>query len=344
MRKLLLVSSNTVHTYKYLELIQGYFDEVLVLTNEKSSVYDVPTVELAFHLTIKNLFCTPSKIRKQIVQFNPTLIHIHQANSFAFYTLLANRRLGIPTVLTAWGSDILLLPKQNFLLKAMVKFSLRNADWITSDSSYMTREMETLAKLKNNVLLANFGIDVSRTNTEKLNIVYSNRLHKELYNIPAIVQCFAKFRLKHLNEDWKLVIAGSGADTDKIVQLVNELGLSENVQFVGWINKEENEYWYSVSKIWVSVPNSDATSISLLEAMYCGCIPVVSNLPANLEWIQHNVNGIVVNDFQVEFLSAALELNIENVATRNEQIISEHGTKPANRKKFLELYNQIIGA
>jgi glycosyltransferase involved in cell wall biosynthesis len=340
MRKLLLISSNTIHTYKYLQLVEDYFDEVLLITNEKSNVYDYPTVELNFNLKIKTLFSTVKEIKKQIELFQPSIIHIHQANSYAFFALLACRKNFIPTVLTAWGSDVLLLPKSNFLLKKMVQFNLRNADFLTSDSIYMAQEMEKIAPLKNRIIIANFGIDVTPISCEKENIIYSNRLHKKLYRVDKIIEAFSLFYTNN-NADWKLVIAATGTETETLKIKVAELNLDHAIEFVGWIQKEDNEQWYSKAKIWVSIPESDATSISLLEAMACGCIPVVSDLPANREWIQSGRNGIVVENLESDFLSEALLLNHSKAIGLNQKRIKQDGTKEANRTKFIQLYKTI---
>lgn len=341
MRKLLLISSNTIHTYKYLQLVEDYFDEVLLITNEKSKVYDYPTVELNFNLKIKTLFSTVKEIKKQIELFQPSIIHIHQANSYAFFALLACRKSFIPTVLTAWGSDVLILPKSNFLLKKMVRFNLRNADFLTSDSIYMAQEMEKIAPLKNRIIIANFGIDVTPITCEKENIIYSNRLHKKLYRVDKILEAFSLFYTNN-NTDWKLVIAATGTETDTLKIKAAELNLEHAIEFVGWIQKEDNEKWYSKAKIWVSIPESDATSISLLEAMACGCIPVVSDLPANREWIQSGLNGIIVNDLESDFISDALKLNLAEAINMNKNRIEKDGTKASNRIKFIQLYQTIL--
>jgi glycosyltransferase involved in cell wall biosynthesis len=341
MRKLLLISSNTIHTYKYLQLVEDYFDEVLLITNEKSKVYDYPTVELNFNLKIKTLFSTVKEIKKQIELFQPSIIHIHQANSYAFFALLACRKSFIPTVLTAWGSDVLILPKSNFLLKKMVRFNLRNADFLTSDSIYMAQEMEKIAPLKNRIIIANFGIDVTPITCEKENIIYSNRLHKKLYRVDKIIEVFSLFYTNN-NTDWKLVIAATGTETDTLKIKAAELNLEHAIEFVGWIQKEDNEKWYSKAKIWVSIPESDATSISLLEAMACGCIPVVSDLPANREWIQSGLNGIIVNDLESDFISDALKLNLAEAINMNKNRIEKDGTKASNRIKFIQLYQRIL--
>ena len=145
---------------------------------------------------------------------------------------------------------------------------------------------------------------------------------------------------------WDLVLGdfpmGLTAQTEELKNKAKSLGLANDVDFVGWIQKEENEQWYSKAKIWVSIPESDATSISLLEAMACGCIPVVSDLPANREWIQSGVNGIVVEDLQSDFISKALKLNHKVAIEINKQRIEKDGTKEANRTKFLQLYQTIV--
>ena len=143
-------------------------------------------------------------------------------------------------------------------------------------------------------------------------------------------------------ENWKLVIAGSGEDTDKLKQLIEDLALSAKVDFVGWVDKAQNESWYSKARIWVSIPESDATSISLLEAMYCGCIPIVSDLPANKEWIVDGVNGIIIQNLEEDFFERALLLNESDLQKVNFERIEQDGTKEINAKKFIHLYDKIL--
>lgn len=342
MKKLLIVGSNTIHTYNYLSLIDGYFDDVLLITDKKREGYSYNSVELDFSLTPKNFFATTKAIEKQIEAYKPDIIHIHQANSYAFYTLRANRKHRIPVVLTAWGSDILLVPKINWLLRKMVFFNLKNANYFTSDSGYMGEEMKHLNPSIKDILIANFGIGIQYSPTEKENIIYSNRLHKKLYRVDSIIKAFEKFEKNHPHENWKLIIAATGEETDSLKRLTNDLGLDNKIAFVGWIDQEQNAQLYSKAKIWVSIPESDATSISLLEAMACACIPVVSDLPANKEWIKDGITGSIVTDLEDDFISKALLIDREKAIEINKNRIAKDGTKEANRQKFIELYTKIF--
>src|SRR5690606_24274869 len=130
------------------------------------------------------------------------------------------------------------------------------------------------------VVIANFGIGFDPPETiKKEKIIYSNRLHKSLYRISEIIDAFRKFKSNSDDPEWKLVIAATGELTDSLKQQVAEQNC-DDIEFVGWVDAKTNAEWYSRATYWVSIPESDATSISLLEAMACGCIPILSDLPA----------------------------------------------------------------
>jgi glycosyltransferase involved in cell wall biosynthesis len=341
MRKLLLIGSNTIHTYNYLKLVEDYFDEVLLITNEKSNQFDYPTFELSFNFKLKNLFTTVKTLRKQVRLFQPSIIHVHQVNSFAFYPALAfGKRKNM--VITAWGSDILILPHKNFIWKAIIKYSLSKFSFFTADSVHLANEMKKLMKNDEDVLIANFGIELHESNEQKKNIFYSNRLHKPLYRIDKIIEAFYRFNIQFPDKDYKLVIGASGIETENLINLVKHLDLGKKVEFIGWVDPETNRMWYGRSRFYVSIPESDATSISLLEAMAYGCVPILSDLPSNKEWIVHEKNGIIVQNLDEEYLSKVLRINLEEAVRENKEIINRDGTKQANREKFLNLYDTIL--
>ena len=343
MKKLLIIGSNSIHVYNYINLVKDYFDEIILITNKKREGTDVKTIELDFHLKLSSRLKTVAKIKNLIQEYAPSIIHIHQMNSYAYYSLIAARKSSVPKILTAWGSDILLSPKKNCLLKKMVQFNLRHADFFTSDSEFMAEEMRSLLpKRKLDILIANFGIEIIEMDLLKENIIYSNRLHKKLYQIESVINAFKLFLENSIDKTWKLVIAATGEETDNLKSLVEQLNLTENVEFAGWVNNEKNIEYYSKAKLFVSIPESDATSISLLEAMAYGCIPVLSDLPANREWIDDGKNGIIVNSPSENIFDRALKLNFSEVASYNKKIIIEKGTKVANKKKFIQLYDHLL--
>ncbi len=343
MKKLLLVAPNSVHTFNYIELISGYFDEILLITNRENLENNTKTIVLNFSLKkISNHFSTPNAIRNVIENYKPSLIHVHQANSYAYYSLKANKKTNIPIVVSAWGSDILLSPKRNEILKRITKYILENSSAFTSDSKYMAEEMRKITpKLKLDITIANFGIEMPKTIVEKENIIYSNRLHKPLYRINKIIRAFKIFNAAQ-NNSWRLIIAGSGEETESLKLLSTSLFLNKYVEFTGWLGKEKNNSFYAKSKIFVSIPESDATSISLLEAISYSCIPIVSDLPANQEWINDMTNGFVVKNVDTDFFTEASKINFEKASEINKELTEKYSTKEVNRDKFLSLYDRLI--
>ena len=339
----MIIGSNSIHVYNYINLVKDYFDEIILITNKKREGTDVKTIELDFHLKLSSRLKTVAKIKNLIQEYAPSIIHIHQVNSYAYYSLLAARKSLVPKILTAWGSDILLSPKNSFLLKKMVQFNLRHADFLTSDSEFMAEEIRSLLpRRKLDILIANFGIEIIEKDLLKENIIYSNRLHKKLYQIESVINAFKLFLENSIDKSWKLVIAATGEETNNLKSMVEHLNLKGNVEFVGWVDQEKNVEYYSKARLFVSIPESDATSISLLEAMAYGCIPVLSDLPANREWIDDGKNGIIVNSPSENIFERALKLNMSEVASINKRIIIEKGTKVANKKKFIQLYDHFL--
>lgn len=343
MKKLLLVGSDSIHIYNYAQLIAGYFDDILLITNKKRIDSNLPTMEVDFSLRNPlNYIFTVRRIKNIIREYDPTLIHIHQANSCSYYTLKAAGNCKAPKVVTAWGSDILISPNVSSFLKGIVKYNLKNASALTSDSSFMADEMRKLIPEKKlDITIANFGITKEITELPKENIIFSNRLHKKLYRIEKIIHAFKKF-MDAGNASWELIIAGTGEETNALKSLAVQLRIAEKVRFVGWLDEKQNGAFYSKAKMFVSVPESDATSVSLLEAMANGCLPVLSDIPANREWIRNGRNGMLVKNIDGDFLSDALNICSDDVIRENKKIIAEKGTKEVNRKIFLELYDHLL--
>ena len=339
--RLLLIGSTQgdVHLSNYYSLIKDHFQEILIVTG--NDVDFCNSIKLNFGL--KNPFTvlkSVKRLKRIINEFSPTIIHVHQANSYCFLTSLANRGER-PQVLTVWGSDVLLLPKKGFIYKYIVKKGLRSSDKITADAQFIEDKIEDLVGPVD-FTTANFGIDLPNIivdPSKKEKIIYSNRLHESLYNIDRIILAFIKFQKKHT--DWKLIIAGSGPETDYLNELARDLPES-SYSFVGFVNSETNLNHYKKASFFTSIPSSDGTSISLLEAMACGAAPILSNLPANHEWVKSGYNGIIVTGTLENAFEKALKLDISEVAKLNKDIIEKKATKESNRKIYLDVYNDLL--
>ncbi|MCR9172247.1 MAG: glycosyltransferase family 4 protein [bacterium] len=340
-KRLLLIGStqSDVHLRNFHALIEGYFDEILLVSGNEVDFCDTKVLDFGLKNPLK-IRKTISQLRKIIQEFQPTIIHVHQANSYGYITAKANKRK-IPQVLTIWGSDVLLLPKKSSVHRRLVKKALQGAHKITADAGFIQKNVSELIG-PHDFTTANFGIDLPSLKIDlekKKSIVYSNRLHNTLYNIDSVIDGFAEFHQGHKN--WKLVIAGRGNRTAELKKLASSKLPKDAYEFVGFVDYETNMSYYQKASIYISVPSSDGTSVSLLEAMACGTIPIVSDLPANHEWITSGKNGIILKSTVAEALNAALKLDHVYLAAENKAIIEKKATKTANRAIYVKIYKDL---
>lgn len=340
MKKLLLVgpSTNPIHLTNFYDLVKDYFDEILVVSSGDFTLCE--NIKLDFSLTnpIK-LFKNVKKLRKIINDFSPSVIQIHQANSFAFITSLANKGR-FPQVLTTWGSDVLLTPKKNIFYKKLIQYSLKKSDYLTANANFMIKAIHELVNKP--VLLVNYGIDYEGVALpiEKEKIIYSNRLLNPIYRTNEILEGFSEFVKNH--SDWKLIIAGSGTEEEELKKQAASILPKDSYSFIGFVKSSINKSNYLKSYIWVSNPISDGTAISLYESMGYGCVSVTSDLPATKEVVTDNVNGIIAKNGFAEGLERALQLDLSTVQEYNKKLIISTATKEVNRDKLVTLYNKIL--
>jgi len=294
---LLLADGSSPHILKWVKELVLYFDVYLISLNgtiaeiseyiNKDNIYILNEHADATGGNYKLIFKLP-QIRKLITQIEPDYINAHYLSSYGFLGALSKSSAHSTVFIqSTWGSDVLVEPFSNFIRKKIAKFALKKADFVTSDSCYMADVIHQLVGDKE-VAVFPFGLEIIEAcKAEKEKLIFSNRALKDFYNIDNIIEWFAK-----QPSEYRLIIANEGTEKKKLEHLVNGLHISNRVQFVGYLSDEEQKALYQKAKYYISIPDSDATSVSLLEAMQYGAIPIVSNIPANREWILDGVNGI----------------------------------------------------
>ncbi len=352
-KQIVIIGSNSIHTLRYFYAVCKRVNKsVIFITNDANGI-DIINNAIIYSVifTLKNLRAS-RQIATILNKYHADIVHIHQANSYAYHSIRAIRTMNIQPkiILTTWGSDILILPHKNAILKRMVKYNLSHADIITSDSLYMSSQIRNLLTVDKDLRTINFGmqnfpdaIDLAN----KQDIILSNRLHKPLYRIDKIILAYAKFIAENPKyAHYKLVVAASGELTASLQEFAKQLGLSSSqIVFTGTLTYKELQEWYKIAKIFVSIPESDATSLSVLEAMGNGCYPVLSNLPANLEWVIDQINGKIcqsVNNlaYDLQYAVNAIEnhASYNELAEFNYKLIAKKAVFETNLDKFLRLY------
>ncbi|MCH4826830.1 glycosyltransferase family 4 protein [Planococcus halocryophilus] len=140
----------------------------------------------------------------------------------------------------------------------------------------------------------------------------------------------------------RLVFAGTGEMMDEMKAKAKELGIDKNVTMLGAVAHKDMIQYYALSDI-ALVPSiysagvEEATSISALEAMGSG-IPLIACAVGGLkEIVDHNMDGLLVEEQNVEQLSDAMIRLLDN-PQEGERLAK------AARTKIIEQYSHFAAA
>lgn len=246
------------------------------------------------------------EVRRVVREVNPDIVHGHYITSYGFWAAISGIR---PLVLTAWGSDILVTPKKSWLMRALVCWTLSRADIITADSVDMLNEIKKYPR-KGKAIQVQWGVDMKVFQPRRRRgragfAILSLRAWSENYNIDTIVRAFADLNRQRPDLGSSLHLFGGGPLEQSLRELVHTLKVEGQVIFHGKVSEDRLAELMGQGDVSVSVPTSDATAMSLLESMAMELPVIVSDLPANRQWIG-DANGRVVPPRDVAALTSAL--------------------------------------
>jgi L-malate glycosyltransferase len=350
LKYLFIGNAESVHLLKWIKEISKY-TEVYVLST-KGLHFDLKDIIPNDHCFLLNLNIKSEggnigvlksvfKIRKIISEISPDIVNAHFITSHGLLVAIVKKIFFYKFVFvaSAWGTDIMVTPKKSKLHLWITQFILNSSDLITSDAIVMSDEIKKLTS--KTVLTFTFGLPKLpdyKPDEKDSNLYFSNRILSENYNINRIIRLF-KYILEK-NKNAKLIIGNEGNMKEELHGLSHSLGLDNNVVFIGFMSLEAQEDYYRKASVYFSLPTSDATSVSLLEAMAWGCIPILSDIPANKEWVENGVNGLILKENDL-----MIDLDILNkqkdIALKNRQIISEKAIFPVSVQYYFEKIKKL---
>lgn len=287
-------------------------------------------------------------VRKVIRSYRPDLVNAHFLPNYGMIAALAGKK---PWILSAWGSDIMLLPEKSFFHMWRTRFVLRRASFMTSDARVMTSRLLELGCDPGRIVTVPYGVETAifndrgRVDSEKGPRILSNRKLERVYNIETVIEAFPL--IEEVLPDASLLILGSGSMAGALEARARRLAC-RGISFSNQVDHEKVPDLLRSSDIFVSMALSDTTSVSLLEAMACGAFPIVSDIPANREWVRDGENGLLVQPRDPGALARAVREAWGNADLRerarrmNATIIRERAEWRANMKKVEALFERAV--
>ena len=341
---ILFADASSPHTLKWLKELVKYVDLFLISLNscsdevfkylDKDKIYilnkSVNTNGGNFKLLLKYF-----ELKKVIQNINPKYLNAHYLSSYGVLASLVKKQFpDVKLIQSTWGTDILVTPFENKIKFYLAKFALKNADLITSDSYFMSDKIYNIYQ-NDTTMTFPFGLDDFEIDTDIKKdefLIFSNRALSKNYNIDKIIKWFSTLE----DTRYKLIIANNGDMKKYLENLVKQLTLQDRVSFVGFLNKTQQENYYKKAKYYISIPTSDSTAVSLLEAMRYGCYPIVSNLVANREWIIDNFNG----NFYYKSIKLPTSYT-QNIIINNQKIIKTNAIFKNDITKYINRIEKL---
>lgn len=239
-------------------------------------------------------------LRRLIDQVQPDLVH---AMRIPFEGMLAGMALeelaSPPLLVSVWGNDFTLHAISTLLMAALTRRTLRRADGLHADCHRdvrLAREWDFPAGKPTIVLPGAGGIQTDifypPDAPVRQPLIIQPRGYRAyvdnrsfFFALPAVLQA---------HPETQIVCLGMAGET-QVQGWIDQLGLGPVVTLLPPIPRDEVASWFRRTRVVVSPATHDGTPNTLLEAMACGCLPVVYDLESLREWITPGVNGLLTD-------------------------------------------------
>ena len=362
MRICYIAEAGSFHTQKWVKYFADCGHELHLISRKPFEANDVKDLNsywltsFRYPVLLRYPYDT-IKVRRLIKEIKPDVLHVHYAVGYGLLGALSGFH---PFILSVWGSDILVAPKQSKIYKLTVELAIRRADVIHCDADHIIAPLIKLGAKPEKIKLIYFGVDTQKfmpiQEKEKLRrelgifdspTVISSRNLEPIYDIETLINSIPMV-LKEIPEA-KFLIVGGGSQEAKLKEQVKSLGISQRVKFTGRIPNDELPEYLNSADIYVSTSLSDAgLASSTAEAMACGLPVIITDFGDNKKWVEDGTNGFLIPLRNPQVLASKVIQLIRNKEIRdkfgqiNRQIIEERNDWQKEMRKIEELYQVLM--
>lgn len=203
------------------------------------------------------------------------------------------------------------------ILKSILLPLYHKADMITATGKPMKEEMISYGINENDIVLLPHPIDIDRflvcdpAKARYTCVFVGELIHRK--RVDLILDSFSKVIMKF--SDARLCIVGDGPLKTKLKQQAEQLGISENVNFVGF--KSNVQQYLADAKIIVIASDSEGFPFSLVEGICSGLVPVSTPVGTITDVIKNGINGLLFPKGDVSALTEIIMQLIESPALYN---------------------------
>lgn len=311
-----------------------FYHEVQVPTYP---LFDFPPYETALASTMVDV------IRNNHLQ----LLHVHYAIPHASAAYMAKKileeeNIRIPVITTLHGTDITLVGRDK-TYAPVVAFSINQSDAITAVSYNLREETYKYFKIEKQIEVIHNFVDVTRFTRKPIDafkrviapegekvLMHASNFRK-IKRVEDVVRIFHEVS-KTIPS--KLLFVGDGPERGAAESLCRELGVCDDVRFVG--KQEQMEEIMAIADLFILTSEYESFGLAALEAMAAG-VPVISTNAGGLpEIMVDDVTGYMANVGDVQALS-----NFAIEILKNEERLARFKADSAKHALNFDIHNII---
>jgi glycosyltransferase involved in cell wall biosynthesis len=303
-----LADPNSVHTRRWLQSFVERGHRVALVVDDRDLVRPGLPDEVrvcryrrlgAWRLPAVSSLQGRGPLRDLLRTIGPDLVHAHYLTRYGWQARLSGFR---PYVVSPWGSDLFVTPSQSVRARLWARSVLVNADLVTVVSDQMRAEVRRYGVDADRIERVAFGVDTERYTPSpdasapavvgNRRYLLSPRAIAPNYRPDVVIDAFAT-----LPSDVALVMTTRNADPATLAAArsrIDDRRIGERVLLLDSIDDDLMRRLFQSATAVVSVPESDAVSISVLEAMACGSPVVATDLPGIREHLGRSAPELLV--------------------------------------------------
>ncbi len=300
-------------------------------------------------------FLQAGYLGRALIRGKFTHLHAHFANVPTTVAEIVKHLTGIGYSFTAHAKDVYLTPPSELARK------IKEAECVLTCTAVNQRYLAGLADQGTPVRLAYHGVDVNRFRVLRSGDPPQNG---EVPLILSVARLCEKKGLEFLIEACHILvdrgvafqcrIVGYGPLEDKLQKMIASLALPDRVFLQGKMTQDQLAALYPQADLFVLpclvLKNGDQDGIPnvLFEAMVCG-VPIISTEIAGVrELIEHQKNGLLVEQRNSPALADAMELLIGSPGLRNDlarkgrQTVLASFTRESSARNVYNIFSSVL--
>lgn len=285
----------------------------------------------------------PLQLIYYAIKLRPDLIIGYHLIPKGINALIASRLSGAKSIISLIGGpvEVETYSRIRFLLKPLNLFALKKTDLVTTKGTVVNNYLKQHNIDSSKIIIYNGSVNLEKFKFDKnisrdIDILFVGTF-RNLKGPDRVIYMVNK--LRHLFPGLKVNMVGGGYLLDKCREISKSLDLEEIIEFTGPV--ENTSDYYKRARILAMPSRSEGLPTSMLEAMVCGCVPVVSGVGNIKDVAKHLVNTCIVEDYlDIDMFTGYISLLLRDEKKRNE--MAAEGIKLVVQNYSAETQSEIV--